>query len=101
MLLIAHDDMGKELQMPPFKYMIFSRDIILIAILIGSICFVTLTPAMYLVFHALQWKAALRVVEFAFPPALLIAIAACLLAYQRARLRRESWHDEASSEKRV
>jgi hypothetical protein len=82
--------MDKELQMPPFKHMIFPRDIILIGIFIGSICFVTLTPAMYLAFHALQWKAALRVVEFAFPPALLIAIAACLLAYQRARLRRGS-----------
>ena len=90
MLLIAHDDMGKELQMPPFRHMIFSRDIILIGIFIGDICFVTLTPAMYLAFHALHWKAALHVVEFAFPPALLIAIAAGLLAYQRARLRRGS-----------
>ncbi len=76
--------------MPPFKHTVFPRDIILIGVFIGSVCFVTLTPAMYLAFHALQWKATLRVVEFAFPPALLIAIAAGLLAYQRARFRRGS-----------
>ena len=87
--------------MSPLKHGMFYRDIIRTGIFIGSICLVTLTPAMYLVFHALRWKVALRVVEFAFPPVLLTAIAGCLLAYQRARIRHASWHDEASREKRV
>lgn len=78
------------------------RDILLTAVFIGSICFVTLTPAMYLAFHALQWKGALRVVELAFPLALLLAIAAGLRAYQRAQARRDAaWKRETSYEERT
>lgn len=88
--------------MLPSKEKASLRDILLIVVFIGSICFVTLTPAMYLAFHALQWKGALRVVELVFPPALLIAIAAGLLAYQRAQVRRdETWNRETSHEERT
>jgi hypothetical protein len=73
--------------MPSSKVQMPYRDILLISVLIAGVCFLTLTPAMYLVFHALQWKGALRIVEAAFLPALLLAIAGGLLAYQRARSR--------------
>ena len=79
----------REVCMPSSERQVSNRDIFIIGLFIGSVCFVTLTPAMYLAFHALQWKSALRVIELAFPPAFLLAIAACLLVYQRARLRRE------------
>jgi hypothetical protein len=87
--------------MPSSKVKMPYRDILLISVLIAGVCFLTLTPAMYLVFHALQWKRALRIVEAAFLPALLLAIAAGLLAYQRARLRQglrngEDAHEESS-----
>lgn len=87
--------------MSPSKEAVLWRDRLRIAVLIGSICFVTFTPAMYLAFHALQWKGALRVVELAFPFALLLAIAAGLLAYQRAQMRREAWKHETSYEERT
>jgi hypothetical protein len=71
------------------------RELLLVTVFIGSVCFVTLTPAMYLAFHALRWAKALRVVELAFPPALLLAIAAGLLAHQRAQARRDAaWRHE-------
>lgn len=82
--------------MSPCKQAVLWRDRLRIAVLIASVCFVTFAPAMYLVFHALQWKGALRVLELAFPPALLLACAAGLLAYQRARIRREACKHETS-----
>jgi uncharacterized membrane protein YfcA len=88
--------------MPSSKLRTSYRDVLIIGVLIGGVCFVTLTPAMYLVFHALQWEGALRIVETVFLPALLLAVTACLLAYQHARARRALWkenepHEEHSS----
>jgi hypothetical protein len=80
----------------PSKFQTPYRDILMVGVLIGAVCFLTLTPAMYLVFHALQWKRALDIVEAVFLPALLLAVAAGLLAYQRARARRASWPDAQS-----
>lgn len=85
----------------PGKRAVLWRDVLLVVVFIGSICFVTLTPAMYLAFHALQWKGALRVVELTFPPALLLAAAAGLLAHQRAQRRRRGWEHETSYEERA
>ena len=87
--------------MLPRKRAVLWRDVFCVVVFIGSICFVTLTPAMYLAFHALQWKGALRVVELAFPPTLLLAGAAGLLAYQRAQRRRRAWQHETSHEDRA
>ncbi|MGQ4807702.1 hypothetical protein NKDENANG_01057 [Candidatus Entotheonellaceae bacterium PAL068K] len=75
------------------------RHVLIISVLIGSICFLTLTPAMYLAFHALQWQRAVQVVEAAFLPALLLSGAAGLLAYQRDRERQalldnDEFHEE-------
>ena len=42
---------------------------------------------MYLVFQALQWAWAIRLVEEAFLPSLLLSVAAGLLAYKRAQAR--------------
>ena len=50
----------------------------------------TLTPAMYLVFQALQWAWAIRLVEEAFFPSLLLSVVAGLLAYKRAQAR-QAW----------
>jgi hypothetical protein len=62
-------------------------DILVIGTLIVVVCFFTLTPAMYLVFHALQWAWAIRIVEDAFLPSLFLSVAAGLLAYRRAQAR--------------
>ena len=62
-------------------------DILVIGTLIVVVCFFTLTPAMYLVFQALQWPWAIRLVEEAFFPSLFLSVAAGLLAYQRAEAR--------------
>jgi hypothetical protein len=62
-------------------------DILVIGTLIVVVCFFTLTPAMYLVFQALQWTWAIRIVEEAFLPLLFLSIAAGLLAYRRAQAR--------------
>jgi hypothetical protein len=62
-------------------------DILVIGTLIVAVCFFTLTPAMYLVFQALQWAWAIRFVEKAFFPSLFLSIAAGLLAYKRAQAR--------------
>jgi ABC-type sulfate transport system permease component len=62
-------------------------DILVIGTLIVVVCFFTLTPAMYLVFHALQWAWAIRLVEEAFLPSLFLSVAAGLLAYKRAQAR--------------
>ncbi len=60
------------------------REVLVIGVLIGSVCFVALSPALYLIFHALRWQGALRLVEAAFLPALLLAIAAYLMTSRRA-----------------
>ena len=70
------------------------RDMFFIGVLIVGVCFLTLTPSMYLVFHALQWETAVRVVEMAFPPTLLLALGGGLLAYQRAKARRAMWDSD-------
>ena len=75
---------------PPSSY----ADILCIGCLIGGVCFVTLTPAMYLVFHALQWGKALRVVEIVFPVALLFALIAGWFTYQRTRWHQAQWPEE-------
>lgn len=63
------------------------RDAFVIGTLIVVVCFFTLTPAMYLVFQALQWTWAIRIVEGAFLPSLFLSVAAGLLAYKRAQAR--------------
>jgi hypothetical protein len=75
---------------PPPSY----RDILCISCLIAGVCFVTLTPAMYLMFHALQWGKALRIVETVFPVALFFALLAAWFTYQRVRWRRAQWPEE-------
>jgi hypothetical protein len=62
-------------------------DILVIGTLIVAVCFFTLTPAMYLVFQALKWAWAIRLVEEAFFPSLFLSVAAGLLAYKRAQAR--------------
>jgi hypothetical protein len=64
------------------------RDAFVIGTLIVVVCFFTLTPAMYLVFQALQWTWAIRIVEGAFLPSFFLSVAAGLLAYKRAQVRR-------------
>jgi ABC-type sulfate transport system permease component len=66
------------------------RDVLIIGTLIVVVCFFTLTPAMYLVFQALQWAWAIRLVEEAFFPSLLLSVVAGLLAYKRAQAR-QAW----------
>jgi hypothetical protein len=98
MWLLEH--MLEYYYMPPFKLQTPYRDVVIIGMLIGGVCFLALTPAMYLAFHALQWERALRIVEIAFFPALFLSVAAGLFAYQRARIRRTLWDDDAFHEKR-
>lgn len=74
------------------------RNVLVIGILIGGICFLTLTPAMYLAFLALQWSWGTRLVEVAFLPSLFLSIAAGLLAYKRAQSRRTSSEDRMPDE---
>jgi hypothetical protein len=64
------------------------RDVVVVGILIGGVCFFTLTPAMYLAFRAWQWPWATRLVEAAFLPSLFLSVAAGLMAYKRAQARR-------------
>ena len=64
------------------------RDVVVIGILIGGVCFFTLTPAMYLAFRAWQWPWATRLVEAAFLPSLFLSVVAGFLAYKRAQARR-------------
>jgi hypothetical protein len=64
------------------------RDVVVISILIGGVCFFTLTPAMYLVFRAWQWPWATRLVEATFLPSLFLSVVAGFLAYKRAQVRR-------------
>lgn len=71
------------------------RDICVIAVLIVGVCCFALTPAMYMIFRALQWEQALRIVEAAFFPAFLLFGVAALLAYQRNRARQALWDDDS------
>jgi len=90
----VHRNPAKDLGMLPNKQVVLWRDVLRVVVFIGSICFVTFTPAMYLAFHTLRWGGALGVVELAFPPVLLLAVAAGLLACQRAQRRRGVWGHE-------
>jgi hypothetical protein len=65
-----------------------SCDIIVVSILIVGVCFLTLTPALYLAFQAWQWTWATRIVKGAFLPALFLSVLAGLLAYKRIQARR-------------
>ena len=65
------------------------QDVLVIAILIAGVCFVTLAPSLYIAFHALRWEKALQVLEVAFLPALFIGGIGALLAYQRVKARRQ------------
>jgi hypothetical protein len=70
------------------------REVAVIAILIVGVCCFALTPAMYLMFRALQWERAVRVVEALFPPALLLFAIAALLTYRRHKARRAMAQDD-------
>lgn len=65
------------------------RDVLVIAVLIAGVCFVTLAPSLYIAFHALRWEKALQVLEIVFLPALFIGGIGALLAYQRVKARRQ------------
>ena len=66
------------------------RDLLVIAILITAVCFLTLAPSMYIAFHALKWEKALQILEAVFLPALFIGGIGALFAYQRIRARRQA-----------
>ena len=65
------------------------QDVLVVAILIAGVCFLTLAPSMYIAFHALKWEKALQVMEIVFLPALLIGGMGALFAYQRIKARRQ------------
>ena len=65
------------------------QDVLVIAILIAGVCFVTLAPSLYIAFHALRWEKALQILEIVFLPALFIGGMGALFAYQRAKARRQ------------
>ena len=65
------------------------RDVLVIAVLIAGVCFVTLAPSLYIAFHALRWERALQVLEVVFLPALFIGGIGALFAYQRIKARRQ------------
>lgn len=65
------------------------RDVLVVAILIAGVCFLTLAPSLYIAFHALRWEKALQVLEAVFLPAFFIGGIAALLAYQRIQARRQ------------
>ena len=65
------------------------RDVLVIAILIAGVCFLTLAPSLYIAFHALGWEKALQVLEIVFLPALFIGGMGALFAYQRIKARRQ------------
>ena len=66
------------------------RDVLVIAILIAGVCFLTLAPSLYIAFHALGWEKALQVLEIVFLPALFIGGMGALFAYQRIKARRQT-----------
>ena len=65
------------------------QDVLVIAILIAGVCFLTLAPSLYIAFHALRWEKALQILEIAFLPALFIGGIGALYAYQRVKARRQ------------
>ena len=65
------------------------QDVLVVAILIAGVCFLTLAPSMYIAFHALKWQKALQVLEVVFLPALFIGGMGALFAYQRIKARRQ------------
>lgn len=66
-----------------------TQEVLVIAILIAGVCFLTLAPSLYIVFHALRWEKALQILEIAFLPALFIGGIGALYAYQRVKARRQ------------
>ena len=66
------------------------RDVLVVAILIAGVCFLTLAPSLYIAFHALRWEKSLQVLEIVFLPALFIGGMGALFAYQRIRARRQN-----------
>jgi Kef-type K+ transport system membrane component KefB len=74
------------------------RDVFIVTILIAGVCFLTLTPAMYLAFQALRWTWATRLVEGAFMPALFLTVLAGLIAYKRAQARRALLNSDDSND---
>jgi hypothetical protein len=84
--------------MSPLKSPASYRDVLVISVLIIGVCLLTLMPTMYVISHALQWDRARRVLEFIFPPALILSGMAGLLAYQRARERRAMGQDDEAEE---
>lgn len=66
-----------------------AQDVLVIAILIAGVCFLTLAPSLYIAFHALGWENALEILEVAFLPALFIGGIGALYAYQRVKTRRQ------------
>ena len=67
-----------------------TQDVLVIAILIAGVCFLTLAPSLYIAFHALRWERALQVLEITFLPALFIGGIGALYAYQRVKTRRQT-----------
>ena len=65
-----------------------TQDVVVIAILIAGVFFLTLAPSLYIAFHALRWEKAVQVLEIAFLPALFIGGIGALYAYQRVKARR-------------
>jgi hypothetical protein len=72
------------------------RHTIIIGLLIGTVCCLTLTPTMYLLFHALRWTRAQQALEGAFLPLLLLFAIAYLCAYQRAKVQSRFLHQTTS-----
>ena len=70
------------------------RDIAIVVVLIVGVCCFTLTPTLYLLFRALQWEKAVRVVEAIFPPVLLLFGVAALFTYRRYKARRAAQVDK-------
>ena len=66
-----------------------TQDVLVIAILIAGVFFLTLAPSLYIAFHALGWDRALQILEIAFLPALFIGGIGALYAYQRVKARRQ------------
>ena len=66
-----------------------TQDVLVIAILIAGVFFLTLAPSLYIAFHALGWDKALQILEIAFLPALFIGGIGALYAYQRVKARRQ------------
>jgi hypothetical protein len=81
--------------MPPSTHVPSYREILVISLLIIGVGLLALMPALYLVFHALQWQGALFILELLFPPALCLGGLGALLAYQRSKARQAALADSA------